>query len=94
MIKLIYSKYGRAISDHNAESFLTCMIECDLKISTENVIHAARTLYREGVIKDLEIYFEADDGLIKLNVDKDGRIDQWPKGFCDTMDKFLERLLT
>ena len=54
-------------------------------------VTAARVLIKDGKIpiEDIEIWY--DD--MKLFIDIDGRIAEWPDGFCDVEEKFLERML-
>lgn len=94
MIKLIYTTSGAAFSDYMVEGILRMHDNYEVRVSTENMIHAARALYREGVIKDLEIWYEyTPNKHMKINIDKNGRLDQWPKGFCDSIDQWIERLI-
>lgn len=90
-----YSKDGMAVADHNAEAlareFLTGPHQ-HWEVSTENAVTAARCLVREGVLPPGDLVFVFHD--TKINVTRTGALTDWPAGFCDHNDRWLERLLT
>jgi predicted ATPase len=44
--------------------------------------------------RNVEIYWISGSGdSIKIEIDKDGRIENWPKGFFDSIDEELEILI-
>lgn len=65
----------------------------DIYIETgqELMIEAFRVLVKRGVISHENICFLFKDKMILI--DKNGRCDNCPVGFCDTRDKFTEELL-
>ncbi len=90
MSKLIYGPSGVAVPDHQAWEYARkLLVEPSIHVSTENVVNWARVLVKEKELKDLEIEF----GIYQLHVDKNGRLDEWPNGFCDTTVRALERLI-
>jgi hypothetical protein len=100
MIIIEYSKNGQAVSDFEATDFVLHLFsiqagkedagkneDVEANVSTENVIHAARVFVKKGI----SIWFKYNDKIIIP--DKNGRIKDWPDGFCDTFDKVLMELL-
>jgi len=89
MITLIYHKNGRPVTDYDAEKFVKNLKSgTSIMVSTENVIYAARVLVKE---EGLEVEFIFEGKVVEH--DKDGRIANWPEGFCDYFDNWLSRLL-
>jgi hypothetical protein len=95
-MKLIYTKDGEAVADQWAEKFVLCL-DIDeragrpqtAEIANEVVILAARTLHVEGrLCKTPLLVFE--DALFLP--DKNGKIAEWPPGFCDTYSNLHSRL--
>ena len=66
-------------------------IDVVMKVGYALPIMALRALIKDGVITrdDCGIQFNGKD----IPVNKDGRIELWPNGFCDFEDGFLDRLL-
>ena len=62
-----------------------------LKTSSENVVLAARVAIKEGKFSHEKVEFRYKQE--SWYMDKDGRNEFWPVGFCDTCSRFLERLL-
>lgn len=62
-----------------------------ISVSSEILVHAFRILVLRKIITVNEIMFKYKNTIIL--VDKDGRLNKWPKGFCDTVDNFLMELL-
>jgi hypothetical protein len=100
MIIVRYGKGGRPFSDHLCEETL---LEAEKSggdvlffTSSENMVTAARVLKCEGKLPDLRIEWQhsADEEPWDLEVNKDGRLPTWPKGFCDHIDDWLSRLLS
>jgi len=90
------SENGIAISDSDAEAYVL-NLEIDYKhnngknlmdnrVSTENVITAARVLVKE---KGLNVQFRFRDKI--LTPDSCGMLKESPKGFCDYNDNWLDR---
>lgn len=96
MFKITYTKNGSAFADYMVEGILRMHENYECRVSTENMIYAARVLVAEGVIPldQMEIYYENDDGYtIRLDLDEKGKIAHWPEGFCDKTGEFLYRLV-
>lgn len=90
-----YTKEGEAVSDFRVEN-LTRTIFKDKSIerfdtSSEVFITAVRTLLCEEVISidDVEIQFEGE----AIPMRADGRSGVWPRGFCDTYEDLLMRII-
>ncbi len=60
-------------------------------VSQEVLIDALRILVKTGVLSSNEILFEYNGTLI--SVDRYGKLDEWPAGFCDLKEKLLAELL-
>jgi hypothetical protein len=86
-----YTKEGIAVPDHQTESFILTQLKDNQEyyVSTENVIHNIRALHKEKIVSGIKIFFNGKD----MEMDDDGRIANWPDGFCDCEWKILERLL-
>lgn len=100
MLRINYSPDGDAISDVMCEEYIKSQYNCltsdgvdvFVDISTENVIYAARTLVAEGVFNKDKIEFYFNEKFVG-KTDKNGRLNNTPDGFGDTLDNFLTRLL-
>jgi hypothetical protein len=93
-----YSKYGKAIGDDEClDIFLDELANGTeiIKVSTANIIHVSRVLIAIGRIDvdDISYMFKVGDTYKKLLPDKNGRISEWPIGFCDHFDRWLEALI-
>lgn len=92
-----YSGDGIVLADMKCEQyakdFLTDPSGKDeqIKVATEAFITAVRVHICEGVIPHTEVEFIYNGQTIRP--DKDGRLPVWPKGFCDTDEMLLVRLL-
>ena len=88
-----YCNDGSAWAHSDRESMSTAMSlidECDrIDTSTENVVYAVRVLVKENRLSDVVVEF---NGELIGKIDQDGRIDNWPAGFCDTVEGFLASL--
>ena len=93
-----YSSTGFASPDAHCEESALRFLQMEDKdsgkccVSTENFISAVRALICEGKFPHNEVQFLFNGKIIPI--DADGRIEEWPAGFCDTIDIFLVRLLT
>lgn len=87
--------FGDASVEREAKAFLTlvCVFPEDhtIKVSTENFILAVRVLIYEGFIPHDQVEFLFDG--VRLQPDKNGRLQHWPNGFCNTNKNLLMRLL-
>lgn len=63
----------------------------EIIIPNQIVIDAIRLAVKEGRIDHNNIVFLFDEH--ELRVDRNGRIDEWPKGFCDKWEDILMRML-
>ena len=104
--KFIYSPDGEAAPDCNAEDCAksiktTSPYITEYRVSTENVILAARALIKEGYFSHEDVVFEYQDYdesgkmvvVVSQKANINGRLGQWPPGFCDAQFKILERLI-
>jgi len=104
MLKIDYSKTGTAYPDFAVESCIKSAYDCSIKkdvekksycavsTSTENYLYATQALIKEGRIdfNKVEFYFEGD---LVGKANRYGKIDNYPDGFGDTMDRFLDRII-
>lgn len=93
-----YDPEGIAIPDIKAESYIKELINKEksgeivkVRVSTENVIHAARTLIAENFVDHNKIIFEFKNDTLHPN--RYGKLEYWPEDFADTIGKFLVRLV-
>jgi hypothetical protein len=86
---------GIPVADGTCEQFVIDMI-CQgttyFIAGSENIILATRTLIAEGVITHTDIQFKFKDKILCPN--KDGRLDEYPTGFCDISEEWLKRLIS
>lgn len=83
---------GQMIADGNAEDFALSLLSSGssyAKVSTANVIHAARALAVEHNFQ-VEFIFEGKT----ITPNEYGAILDWPKGFCDKTLNWTSRVLT
>jgi hypothetical protein len=67
-------------------------IDWDIKVCSYLLVDAFRVKIAEGRLSHKDIIFRFKGENIKS--DKYGRLQVWPKGFCDVGTDLLERLLT
>jgi len=88
MIKVIYDPiYGVAIPDGEVIEFSHSLHDRVITISNGIVLDAIRLAIKEGKYKPEDIYIEFEGK--RININKDGRAENWPEGFCDTWDRIL-----
>ena len=89
MITIVYEESGTPFPDCQAEGYVRSLTDgYKVRVSTENVIHAARALVKE---EGFEVQFEFEGEVLTPN--KDGRLEHWPNGFCNYFDNWLIRIL-
>lgn len=89
-----YCPDGIAFADAKAEDEVKKFYDSDateIKVSTENFILATRARIKEGHILHTEITILFED--MELYIDAEGRLANWPAGFCDYWDRWLDRIL-
>jgi hypothetical protein len=90
-----FSPNGEAVSDvlceENARHFLQNDWAIFISVSSSNFITAARVCICEGIIDHKEVRFLYQGQY--LHPSADGRLLEWPMGFCDTEEKLLLRLI-
>lgn len=92
-LKIIYDKdNGIAIPDGKVELWVS-METGEHVISSENVILAARIYQARYFGTDKYKYIEIWYAGQKINIDKNGELNKYPSGFCDTHTKLLIELL-
>jgi hypothetical protein len=92
MITIEYDPDALAVADSWAERFVMHLVEkgkdTEAKVSTENVIQAARALMlREGI----EVQFKYKGEIITPN--KYGAIHRWPDGFCTYVQNWIKEVV-
>lgn len=99
MLRLRYDPTtGEAVRDERADrlarDFISLSSEdrtVDLVYGTENIFYAVRILIQEGKIDPGNIQIQFRDTLIQVN--RRGDLSEWPEGFCDYTDRWLEKLI-
>lgn len=89
-----YAARGKAFADAVAEKKAREFLLSDeggIVVSTENFIEATRALIAEKVIDHSQVHFYFEGKI--LQPDKDGRCEEWPRGFCDYNMNWLSRIL-
>lgn len=96
MLKFIYSKRGRAISDFDLDDFIKDII-CDANknkfyhCSTENLFNRVRLAIVEGHLNPENVLFVFNDEEITIN--SDGLCDKWSNGFLCESETTARNLL-
>lgn len=80
----------------------TCGIQVVIETHSDHVLNGIRLAVHSGNVppEDVQLHFfqrRKQDGqsfVVSPQIDRNGRIDQWPDGFFDEWDKSLEALLT
>lgn len=65
--------------------------ETKITVGSELIVQYFRVAVREGKISHEDIKFEYKGQ--RIDVDKFGNLREWPKGFCDIVDDYLNRLI-
>jgi hypothetical protein len=95
MKSLFYGREFEAHADHVAEGVAMRLRTKNVKTSTENVELAARTLIKEGKLDCNEVEFVyVVDGkeVCRQKSTKDGRLREYPAGYCEVAMDLLTRL--
>ena len=101
-IKVIYDPYlGLTLPDGQIKHFVESFEEDEdhtICVGSETLLTEMRAQHMEKKLKITSLVYRGvsdefgpDD--VVLEIDEDGRIDNWPKGFCGYADDALERLL-
>ena len=92
MIMIKYCNWGTPISDFDVEEwYQSIRTGGDFYISSEIAVTRVRVAVKEGELNPEDVSF-CYKGICQFP-DKDGRLAQWPEGFCDVSERLLERLL-
>jgi predicted ATPase len=67
------------------------IVPMEVTVGSSTIIEEIRALILEGVLSHKDILFKFERK--ELRVDKYGNLNSWPKGFCDTYENILERLV-
>jgi hypothetical protein len=89
---------SRAYADFECEAEARAFLldnSTHIGTTTELFITACRVLIKEGVIPYTEVQFRFGvESLVEsIQCNKDGRLERYPAGFCDTAEQLLYRLL-
>ena len=100
MIKVTYDPYyGAAVPDARAEIMVNEWVmhkQVEVVISSGLVVDWLRVAICEKKlnVKDIELYYKPKEGdLVKLTIQENGRLTNWPVGFHDYELHALERLI-
>lgn len=69
--------------------------DVDLTIFTysEIVFYSVRTAIRNMNYSNSIVYYCENDKIIESCIDKSGRVEKWPKGYFDTIEQLLLKLI-
>ena len=75
----------------------SCGIQVLIESHSDHILNALRIAVIDNVLSNKQLsilYFSQKIGesVIQISIDSDGRIEEWPDGFFDQMDKDFERL--
>ena len=101
-LRVIFSDVGETVPDLKARKWLK-----DLIFELNNYVGDTTTIYvgTNAMINEIRCavlpphkHLDYENVVFvfngeEINIDKNGRLNNWPKGFCDTMDEQLDRLL-
>jgi len=62
-----------------------------LKYANETMVMMTRLLVKRGLLNHENIIYRFNG--IDMHIDRDARLDKWPKGFCDNFDNMLDEIL-
>ena len=71
-------------------------VQVIVETHSDHILNGIRIAAKRKIIKDTDItinYFNNNYELINPMIDSDGRIDKWPEGFFDQMEKDLQELM-
>jgi len=78
-------------------------IQIIIETHSDHILNGIRVAVHDGIVRPQQValhYFSRSDDIDRTrtvvqspNMDKNGRLDQWPKGFFDEWDRSLESLL-
>lgn len=93
MIKVTFDgDKGITVPDNQTKFFVKEWVNhknLEIVVSNQLFIYWLRVALKLGKISpsEIELYFkDKNNKLIKLEVNNDGRISTWPKGFCDEIE--------
>lgn len=99
MLTLEYHPDGLCVADAKtmeiAESFVQRANDTKAshhaRFSQAMILDAVRVLVKRGVIDHTKLIFQF--GCTPIRVDKEGCLNDWPRGFCDYTEDYLVELL-
>jgi len=98
MVTIEYSSEGLCISDFMADKFAelvsrmaTSGVAWTTNVSSEIAILSVRAAISRGEIPNNLVIIRYGDE--DIPIDRHGRIDKYPPGFCDKYDQYLEDIL-
>lgn len=97
MLTIEYAPHGGAVSDFDVERIFQALVpdmldeaEHSVAFATENIFLRVRVGLARGEITTSEVRFVFESKIV--SVDNEGRIEQWPPGFLDTIEELLYQL--
>jgi hypothetical protein len=99
MLVLEYHPDGVCVADAKtmeiAESFVQranqLNVMHEVRFSQAMIFDAFRVLIKRGVVDHSLVQFKFKDNLMYCN--KDGQMNDWPRGFCDYTEDYLLEIL-
>lgn len=97
MITFVYDPMAltRGVPDgeceHTVRVLLQTGYEGDWIVSSANIVYAVRAMVKRGEVRPDQVQFSFREKI--LPVDLDGRLKEWPVGFCDYEERWLRELI-
>lgn len=98
MITVEYTSLGLPVSDFMCETFFQDILDTIktdknkyFSVSSGIAIERIRVGIAEGDINHKDVTFMFKEK--KFQTDEHGRIEQWPKDFCEVFSEYLDRML-
>lgn len=91
MIVIYDPEHGDIVPDAKLEQYwLNNIHRSTITVGSELLILAGRALHKQGKISIQHITYNDEF----ISISPNGRLNPWPAGFCDSVDKYLSELLS
>lgn len=89
-----YARDGIVVADLDAEEKAKAFLagpDDSIVVASAIFVEAVRVHIAEGLCPHDDVAFAFGDKVLRPN--KNGSLAEWPEGFCDTWDNFLNRIV-
>lgn len=100
MLEIIYTSEGSVLPDQKVEIWAESVTKrykarggTKLHVSAALMVDAIRIQVIRGNIAPEDVQFFNGDDPAPIGINKHGRLEHWPAGFCDVQDNMLNELL-